>query len=65
MLSADFLIINSKGEIDSKMIDTLNVCCITYDEIKHFGNDPKIIYTYCQNNDSNKDSFEKQISKFK
>ena len=45
MLSSDVLIINSKGEINSTMINTLKVCCVTYDEIKQFGNKPEIIYT--------------------
>ena len=31
LLSADILIINNKGEINSKMINTLKMCCITFD----------------------------------
>ncbi len=31
MLSADVLIINNKGEINAKMINTLKMCCITFD----------------------------------
>ena len=33
MLTADILIINNKGEINSKMINTLKMCCITIDTI--------------------------------
>jgi hypothetical protein len=46
MLSSDVLIINSRGEINSTMINTLKVCCVTFDDIKQFGNKPEIIYTY-------------------
>jgi hypothetical protein len=46
MLSSDILIINNKGEINASMINTLKVCCVTYDDIQHFGNRPEIIYTY-------------------
>jgi hypothetical protein len=34
MLSADVLIINNKGEINAKMINTLKMCCITFDLMK-------------------------------
>ena len=45
MLSSDVLIINSRGEINATMVNTLKVCCVAYDDIKHFGNCPEIIYT--------------------
>ena len=31
MLSANVVIINSKGEINSEMIETLKMCCLTFD----------------------------------
>ena len=45
MLSSDVLIINSRGELNSIMVNTLKVCCATYDDLKQFGNSPEIIYT--------------------
>jgi hypothetical protein len=58
MLSSDVLIINSRGEINSPMLNTLKVCCVTYDDIKQFGNKPEIIYTYGQNSDQAKEPFK-------
>jgi hypothetical protein len=58
MLSSDVLIINSRGEINSPMINTLKVCCVTYDDIKQFGNKPEIIYTYGQNSEQAKEPFK-------
>ena len=37
MLSANLLIINNKGEIHSDMINTLKMCCLTFDMLKKFG----------------------------
>jgi hypothetical protein len=34
MLSANFLIINNKGEINAHMINTLKMCCLTFDMLK-------------------------------
>ena len=34
MLSSNFLIINNKGEINAQMINTLKMCCLTYDMLK-------------------------------
>ena len=45
MLSADVLIINNKGEINSIMVNTLKMCCVTYDALKKFNYTPEIIYT--------------------
>ena len=45
MLSADVLIINSRGEINASMINTLKICCVTYDALKKIGYCPEIIYT--------------------
>jgi hypothetical protein len=45
MLSADVLIINSKGEINANMINTLKMCCVTYDALSKLGYSPEIIYT--------------------
>ena len=58
MLCADVLIINCKGEINAQMVNTLKVCCITYDDLKHFGNSPEIIYTCGQNTDKDKEPFK-------
>ena len=45
MLSADVLIINSKGEINANMVNTLKMCCVTYDALSKYGYTPEIIYT--------------------
>jgi hypothetical protein len=45
MLSANIVIINSKGEIDSKMKETLKICCLTYDALKSEGRRPYIMFT--------------------
>ena len=34
MLSANVVIINSKGEINDNMNDTLKMCCLTFDMLK-------------------------------
>ena len=47
MLSADILIINSKGEINSAMIETLKMCCLTYDHLSKFGFRPEIYFVNC------------------
>ena len=57
MLSANVLIINNKGEINAQMINTLKMCCVTFDMLKRFATTPKIMYTYGQNNDLSKDPF--------
>jgi hypothetical protein len=46
MLSADILIINNKGEINSKMINTLKMCCITIDKINQTSKNPEIYYIF-------------------
>ena len=46
MLSANVLIINNKGEINAQMINTLKMCCVTFDMLKRFATTPKIMYTY-------------------
>ena len=46
MLSADILIINNKGEINSKMINTLKMCCITIDRINQTSKYPEIYYIF-------------------
>ena len=40
MLSANLLIINNKGEINGQMINTLKMCCLTFDMFKKFGFSP-------------------------
>jgi hypothetical protein len=40
MLSANIVIINSKGEIGSDMKETLKMCCLTFDTLKSKGNTP-------------------------
>ena len=45
MLSADVLIINSRGEINANMKNTLKMCCVTYDALQKYGYNPEIIYT--------------------
>ena len=34
MLSANVLIINNKGEINAQMVNTLKMCCLTFDILK-------------------------------
>ena len=46
MLSANLLIINSKGEINEGMINTLKMCCLTFDSLNKYGACPEILYTY-------------------
>ena len=46
MLSANLLIINNKGEFNSHMINTLKMCCLTFDMLKKYGYSPQIMYTY-------------------
>ena len=48
MLSADILIINNKGEINSTMIETLTMCCLTYDNLRKFCPCPEIVYINSQ-----------------
>ena len=43
MLSANSLIINNRGEINSQMINTLKMCCLTFDMLKKQGYSPKIM----------------------
>ena len=40
MMSSSLLIINSKGEINSSMVNTLKMCCLTFDFLKKFTNSP-------------------------
>lgn len=40
MLSANILSINSRGEINAQMINTLKMCCLTYDMLKKLGLSP-------------------------
>ena len=54
MLSSNLLIINNKGEINAQMINTLKLCCLTFDMLKKFGFSPSIIYTYGQNDNLDK-----------
>ena len=65
MLSSDVLIINNKGDINSTMINTLKVCCVTYDDLQQFGNRPEIIYTYGQNTSKDKEQFKSQVEGLK
>lgn len=44
MLTADVLIINSKGEINGTMINTLKICSVTFDALTKCGYSPEIIY---------------------
>jgi GTPase Era involved in 16S rRNA processing len=46
MLAADVLIINSKGEINLKMINTLQICCQSYDMVRNHGKAPTILYSF-------------------
>ena len=44
---SDFLIINAKGEMKDKMVDTICMCCIEYNKQKEFIVEiPNIIYTF-------------------
>ncbi len=36
MMSANLLIINNKGEISAQMVNTLKMCCLTFDSLKKF-----------------------------
>ena len=65
MLSSDVLIINNRGEINSPMINTLKVCCVTYDDLQQFGNRPEIIYTYGQNTTKDKEHLKAQVEGLK
>lgn len=47
MLCADILIINNKGEINSFMIETLTMCCLTFDNLRKFCSCPEILYVNC------------------
>ena len=58
MLSADVLIINSKGEINANMVNTLKMCCVTYDALSKYGYTPEIIYTMGQNDRLEKGPFK-------
>jgi hypothetical protein len=54
MLTADILIINNKGEINSKMINTLKMCCITIDNINQTSKYPEIYHIFGQNDNKDK-----------
>ena len=43
------------------MINTLKMCCVTFDMLKKFAQTPKIMYTYGQNNDLSIEPFVKQV----
>jgi len=45
MLSSDVLIVNNRGEINANMVNTLKMCCITFDILKNSNRCPEIIYT--------------------
>ena len=45
MLSANIVIINSKGEFDSPMKELLKMCCLTFDTIRSKGRTPYIMFT--------------------
>ena len=57
MLSADLLIINNKGEINPEMKKTLEICTRSFDLINPIGKKPNILYTFGQNNSTDKDPF--------
>ena len=48
MLAADILIVNSKGEINTQMIQTLQICTVAYDKLKPYGDKPEIHYIFNQ-----------------
>ena len=51
MLSSDVLIINNKREIGSKMIETLQMCTVTYDLLNKIGKPPNVYITHTQCSD--------------
>ena len=65
MLSADILIINNKGEINAKMINTLKMCCITIDKINQTSKNPEIYYIFGQNDDKDKNPLKRQVQDLK
>ena len=65
MLSSDVLIINNRVKISSRMTKTLELSCVTYDDLQQFGNRPEIIYTYGQNTSKNKDHLKAQVEGLK
>lgn len=46
MLAADVLIINNAREMKADMINTLQICCQSYDLVRNYGKAPTILYTY-------------------
>ncbi len=65
MLAADILIINNKGEINYKMINTLKMCCITFDKINQSSKTPEIHYIFGQNDIKDKNPFKGQVQDLK
>ena len=61
MLTADILIINNKGEINAKMINTLQMCCLTFDDMKHTQKFPEIAYIFGQNDGKDKEPYKVQV----
>ena len=46
MLAADVLIINNKGEMNMQLINTLQICCQSYDLVRNYGKAPTILYAF-------------------
>ena len=61
MLSANLLIVNSKGEINVNMIETLKMCCVTFDMLNKSESSPYLIYSFGQNDRLDKGPFIDQI----
>ena len=46
LMCSDFLIINSRGDMTSGMVDVLKMCTVQYDKLKEVTIPPKIVYTF-------------------
>ena len=46
LLSSDFLIVNSKGDMTDSMTKILKLCAVHYDKLKTMTEPPKILYTF-------------------
>ena len=65
MLSSDFLIVNSSGDMIDSMTKILKMCAVHYDKLKTVSEPPKLLYTFVKNNDSNPDKLINQVSDLK
>jgi hypothetical protein len=57
LLSSDFLIINSSGDMSLQMKELIKICAVRYDELRMHSKAPKILYTFVKNGDDDPDKF--------